>query len=142
MEMAGVVTNTGAHIIKRACNLVRGGGVRFSGVGLLLGACCLPGSVEFQEALPARKRTNPQFLLQAQHAWAMRAVHKSSALAASACEQPCTEATTQPALLLTLTSLTPLQVEQLGKPLELDTDGIWCALPGSFPENYKLSNKK
>jgi len=20
--------------------------------------------------------------------------------------------------------------------LELDTDGIWCALPGSFPENY------
>jgi DNA polymerase epsilon subunit 1 len=33
-------------------------------------------------------------------------------------------------------------VEQLGKPLELDTDGIWCALPGSFPENYKLTNKK
>jgi DNA polymerase epsilon subunit 1 len=27
-------------------------------------------------------------------------------------------------------------VEQIGKPLELDTDGIWCALPASFPENF------
>lgn len=27
-------------------------------------------------------------------------------------------------------------VEQIGKPLELDTDGIWCCLPGSFPENF------
>lgn len=26
-------------------------------------------------------------------------------------------------------------VEQIGRPLELDTDGIWCILPGSFPEN-------
>eukprot|EP00043_Microstomoeca_roanoka_P015073 m.150253 g.150253 ORF g.150253 m.150253 type:complete len:2376 (-) comp16169_c0_seq1:102-7229(-) len=25
-------------------------------------------------------------------------------------------------------------VEQIGRPLELDTDGIWCCLPGSFPE--------
>ncbi|GFH21469.1 DNA polymerase epsilon catalytic subunit, partial [Haematococcus lacustris] len=32
-------------------------------------------------------------------------------------------------------------VEQLGRPLELDTDGIWCALPASFPENFKLKNK-
>lgn len=32
-------------------------------------------------------------------------------------------------------------VEQLGRPLELDTDGIWCALPGSFPENFKFKNK-
>ena len=31
-------------------------------------------------------------------------------------------------------------VEQLGMPLELDTDGIWCALPGSFPENFKASS--
>ncbi|GBG71096.1 hypothetical protein CBR_g8395 [Chara braunii] len=32
----------------------------------------------------------------------------------------------------------------IGKPLELDTDGIWCALPGSFPENFtfKTSNEK
>lgn len=30
---------------------------------------------------------------------------------------------------------------QIGKPLELDTDGIWCALPGSFPENFKFKNK-
>ncbi|TYH16062.1 hypothetical protein ES288_A05G088900v1 [Gossypium darwinii] len=29
-----------------------------------------------------------------------------------------------------------LLVEKIGKPLELDTDGIWCALPGSFPENF------
>ena len=29
-------------------------------------------------------------------------------------------------------------VEQLGKPLELDTDGIWCALPATFPENFYL----
>ncbi|KAJ2759387.1 DNA polymerase epsilon catalytic subunit, partial [Coemansia nantahalensis] len=28
------------------------------------------------------------------------------------------------------------RVEQLGRPLELDTDGIWCALPRTFPENY------
>jgi DNA polymerase epsilon subunit 1 len=32
-------------------------------------------------------------------------------------------------------------VEQVGKPLELDTDGIWCALPGTFPEEFKLVNK-
>ena len=30
-------------------------------------------------------------------------------------------------------------VEQLGMPLELDTDGIWCALPASFPENFQVS---
>jgi DNA polymerase epsilon subunit 1 len=35
---------------------------------------------------------------------------------------------------------TPTQVEQLGKPLELDTDGIWCCLPGSFPENFTFKN--
>ncbi|CAG9465602.1 unnamed protein product [Pedinophyceae sp. YPF-701] len=29
-------------------------------------------------------------------------------------------------------------ITQVGKPLELDTDGIWCALPGSFPEDFKL----
>ncbi|GFR70989.1 DNA polymerase epsilon catalytic subunit A-like, partial [Elysia marginata] len=36
-------------------------------------------------------------------------------------------------------------VEQIGRrPLELDTDGIWCVLPASFPENYtvKTSNPK
>ena len=26
-------------------------------------------------------------------------------------------------------------VEQVGRPLELDTDGIWCILPASFPDN-------
>ncbi|KAJ2727071.1 DNA polymerase epsilon catalytic subunit [Coemansia sp. Benny D115] len=36
------------------------------------------------------------------------------------------------------------RVEQMGRPLELDTDGIWCALPCTFPENYsfKLKNGK
>ncbi|XP_052253908.1 DNA polymerase epsilon catalytic subunit A-like [Dreissena polymorpha] len=29
-------------------------------------------------------------------------------------------------------------VEQIGRPLELDTDGIWCVLPATFPENYVL----
>jgi DNA polymerase epsilon subunit 1 len=35
-------------------------------------------------------------------------------------------------------------VEQIGRPLELDTDGIWCMLPGVFPENFKfkLNNGK
>jgi DNA polymerase epsilon subunit 1 len=35
-------------------------------------------------------------------------------------------------------------VERLGRPLELDTDGIWCMLPASFPENFafKLKNGK
>ena len=25
------------------------------------------------------------------------------------------------------------------RPLELDTDGIWCCLPGSFPEEFKFT---
>lgn len=29
-------------------------------------------------------------------------------------------------------------IEGLGRPLELDTDGIWCALPKSFPEDFKF----
>jgi DNA polymerase epsilon subunit 1 len=29
-------------------------------------------------------------------------------------------------------------VDQIGRPLELDTDGIWCMLPGVFPENFKF----
>ncbi|GAA97490.1 uncharacterized protein L969DRAFT_83792 [Mixia osmundae IAM 14324] len=32
-------------------------------------------------------------------------------------------------------------VEQIGRPLELDTDGIWCMLPGSFPEDFKFRLK-
>lgn len=32
-------------------------------------------------------------------------------------------------------------VERLGRPLELDTDGIWCILPLSFPENYNFKTK-
>jgi DNA polymerase epsilon subunit 1 len=33
-------------------------------------------------------------------------------------------------------------VDKLGKPLELDTDGIWCCLPGSFPETFKFTTVK
>ncbi|XP_050664128.1 DNA polymerase epsilon catalytic subunit 1 isoform X2 [Leptidea sinapis] len=29
-------------------------------------------------------------------------------------------------------------IEQVGRPLELDTDGIWCILPASFPENVTV----
>lgn len=32
-------------------------------------------------------------------------------------------------------------VDRIGRPLELDTDGIWCMLPGSFPENFSLQTK-
>ncbi|XP_020776588.1 DNA polymerase epsilon catalytic subunit A [Boleophthalmus pectinirostris] len=35
-------------------------------------------------------------------------------------------------------------IEQIGRPLELDTDGIWCVLPNTFPENFvvRTSNEK
>ncbi|XP_025837463.1 DNA polymerase epsilon catalytic subunit A [Agrilus planipennis] len=35
-------------------------------------------------------------------------------------------------------------IEKVGRPLELDTDGIWCILPSSFPENVTVhtSNEK
>ena len=29
-------------------------------------------------------------------------------------------------------------IQRIGRPLELDTDGIWCCLPCSFPEEYKF----
>lgn len=29
-------------------------------------------------------------------------------------------------------------IQQVGRPLELDTDGIWCILPASFPENFTV----
>ncbi|PKI82744.1 Pol2p [Malassezia vespertilionis] len=29
-------------------------------------------------------------------------------------------------------------VDRIGRPLELDTDGIWCMLPRSFPENFSF----
>lgn len=32
-------------------------------------------------------------------------------------------------------------VERIGRPLELDTDGIWCTLPATFPENFAFSLK-
>ena len=33
-------------------------------------------------------------------------------------------------------------IEQIGRPLELDTDGIWCILPSSFPENYAFKTTR
>ena len=35
-------------------------------------------------------------------------------------------------------------IDDIGKPLELDTDGIWCLLPKGFPEDFsfKLTNGK
>ncbi|KAK5125281.1 DNA polymerase epsilon catalytic subunit [Meristemomyces frigidus] len=32
-------------------------------------------------------------------------------------------------------------VERIGRPLELDTDGIWCILPATFPENFAFELK-
>ncbi|PWN28583.1 putative POL2-DNA polymerase epsilon, calytic subunit A [Jaminaea rosea] len=32
-------------------------------------------------------------------------------------------------------------VDRIGRPLELDTDGIWCMLPGKFPENFSFKSK-
>lgn len=29
-------------------------------------------------------------------------------------------------------------VEKVGRPLELDTDGIWCILPGTFPQDFEI----
>ncbi|KAI6196280.1 DNA polymerase epsilon catalytic subunit A [Aphelenchoides besseyi] len=29
-------------------------------------------------------------------------------------------------------------IERVGRPLELDTDGIWCLLPSSFPEDFQF----
>ncbi|KAJ3229148.1 DNA polymerase epsilon catalytic subunit [Chytriomyces hyalinus] len=44
----------------------------------------------------------------------------------------------------TIIQLARSRVEQLGRPLELDTDGIWLILPKGFPENFvfKLKNGK
>lgn len=30
-------------------------------------------------------------------------------------------------------------VEKFGRPLELDTDGIWCIMPSSFPQNFTFT---
>ncbi|KAH8828165.1 hypothetical protein DL96DRAFT_1602053 [Flagelloscypha sp. PMI_526] len=41
----------------------------------------------------------------------------------------------------TIIQLARQLVERIGRPLELDTDGIWCMLPGIFPENFKFKLK-
>ncbi|KPA86530.1 putative DNA polymerase epsilon catalytic subunit [Leptomonas pyrrhocoris] len=38
----------------------------------------------------------------------------------------------------TLIQMARSLVQQIGVPLELDTDGIWCCLPNTFPENYTI----
>lgn len=44
----------------------------------------------------------------------------------------------------TIIQLARQLVEKIGRPLELDTDGIWCILPATFPENFtfKMKNGK
>ncbi|KAI9013156.1 hypothetical protein BC832DRAFT_282542 [Gaertneriomyces semiglobifer] len=44
----------------------------------------------------------------------------------------------------TIIQLARSRIEQIGRPLELDTDGIWCIFPATFPENFafKLKNGK
>ncbi|KAH7322816.1 DNA polymerase epsilon [Stachybotrys elegans] len=41
----------------------------------------------------------------------------------------------------TIIQLARSLVERLGRPLELDTDGIWCMLPATFPENFSFKMK-
>lgn len=41
----------------------------------------------------------------------------------------------------TIIQLAKELVDNIGRPLELDTDGIWCMLPGKFPENFKFTTK-
>ncbi|KAK5995581.1 DNA polymerase epsilon catalytic subunit A [Cladobotryum mycophilum] len=41
----------------------------------------------------------------------------------------------------TIIQLARQLVERLGRPLELDTDGIWCMLPATFPENFSFKMK-
>lgn len=41
----------------------------------------------------------------------------------------------------TIIQLARQLVEQIGRPLELDTDGIWCILPATFPENFSFKMK-
>ena len=31
--------------------------------------------------------------------------------------------------------------DKIGKPLELDTDGIWTLFPKGFPENFSIKTK-
>ncbi|KAH9601635.1 DNA polymerase epsilon [Trypanosoma melophagium] len=39
----------------------------------------------------------------------------------------------------TLIQMARALIEQIGVTLELDTDGIWCCLPNSFPENFTFT---
>jgi len=41
----------------------------------------------------------------------------------------------------TIIKLTRQMVQGLGRPLELDTDGIWTAIPPTFPMNYQFQTK-
>lgn len=43
-----------------------------------------------------------------------------------------------------LETITAYSLFSTRRPLELDTDGIWCVLPATFPENYviKTNNPK
>lgn len=32
-------------------------------------------------------------------------------------------------------------IEKFGQPLELDTDGVWCAIPSSFPDIFTFTTR-
>ena len=117
MEMAGVVTYTGAKIIQ----VCERGGVGKSGFHWDLSSLWRPISHSLTYT-PLLSRALPSSL----PLWSWNQTRPSPPLLAP--------------------SPPPLQqandlVGQLGRPLELDTDGIWCTLPASFPENFKFKNK-
>ena len=110
MEMAGVVTHTGANIIK-----VGGGAPLLLPLGpppFCHALCCLVLGRQGQVAgRRGRERPPPP-------------------PTKNRCNLP-SPPPTPPQRANDL-------IAQVGKPLELDTDGIWCALPGSFPEEFKV----
>ena len=40
--------------------------------------------------------------------------------------------------MVTISSIHLFWIFHSRRPLELDTDGIWCILPSSFPENFEI----
>jgi DNA polymerase elongation subunit (family B) len=109
MEMAGVVTHTGASIIKVSWTAPRGRPASWlhgcEGTGR-------PPTAPRAKGFPTLAPRSPSLVALPPH-WV-------------------------PLLALLCLQRANDLIAQLGRPLELDTDGIWCCLPGSFPEEYKV----
>lgn len=105
MEMAGVVTHTGANIIRVRAGQGGGACVLLRLAEVLCGPLFNP---EFRFPFLLPKQTPLPFPLLAQN---LRPPQRANEL-----------------------------IQRIGRPLELDTDGIWCALPGSFPESFKFTS--